>query len=365
MDNLMNNAPFTPRRVAMLFGGVSSEHDVSISSASQVVLGLAGVAAETPFTLTPIYINRDGRWIWAHEAKPGEFPDREFILAAPRWELDEHDWGIRSHHFTEAIHRLSADRFDVAMLVMHGQNGEDGRLQGALDLAGVPYTGSGASASALAFDKPKCQAVFHAAGLPIAPSVSLSLRGGGREGAERIFNLVGLPCVIKPSRGGSSVGVTIVTEPGALDGALSRAFEVDEEIMAERFVKGREFTCGVLEKGGELIALPVTEVIPPEGRFFDYEAKYTAGMTREVTPAEIEPALAVKMQTLARAAHRACGCRGFSRTDFIADPADPIILEINTIPGMTATSLLPQAAACHGISFVELLRLMLSSARCD
>lgn len=357
------------RRVAMIFGGVSSEHEVSILSASQVAQGLATLAQSQPFTLQPIYINREGRWIWAPESDPGEFPDREFILAAARWELEPEVLGTRVLPFEQALSRLVTERVDVALLVLHGQNGEDGRLQGALDLAGVPYTGSGAAASALAFDKPKCQAVFGAAGLPIAPSVSVSVERGGVGGAERILNLVGLPCVVKPARGGSSVGITIVERESELAPALARAAEIDPEIMAERFIKGREFTCGVLELGGEEVTLPVTEIIPPDGRFFDYEAKYTAGVSHEVTPAEIAPGLAVRIQTLARAAHRAAGCRGFSRVDFIADTAaasvEPTILEINTIPGMTATSLLPQAAAAYGIEFPELLGLMLASARRD
>jgi D-alanine-D-alanine ligase len=174
--------------------------------------------------------------------------------------------------------------------------------------------------------------------------------------------------VIKPSRGGSSVGISIVSKEEELLPALERALEIDDELMAERFIKGREFTCGLLEREGELIALPVTEIIPPEGRFFDYEAKYAAGVSREVTPAQIPPALAVKIQTLARAAHRALGCRGFSRVDLMADVeagTGPFILEVNTIPGMTATSLLPQAAAAQGIAFPELLSLMLASARHD
>ena len=353
------------RRIAMIFGGVSSEHDVSISSASKVVLGLAILARHAHFTLQPIYINREGRWVWAPDAAPEAFPDAEFILAAPRWEFDHESLGIRVLAFHDALARLVNDKISTALLVLHGQNGEDGRLQGALDLAGIPYSGSGAAASALAFDKPKCQAVLSAAGVPIAPSVSVSLAGGGQDGAERILKLVGLPCVVKPARGGSSVGVTIVNTAEELLPALHCACEVDEEIMAERYVRGREFSCGVLEKEGAMIALPITEIIPPEGRFYDYEVKYTAGMCREVTPAEIAPGLAVKIQTLSRAAHRACGCHGFSRVDFIADPADPVVLEINTLPGMTATSLLPQGAAAHGISFPELLGLMLESARCD
>jgi D-alanine-D-alanine ligase len=184
-------------------------------------------------------------------------------------------------------------------------------------------------------------------------------------GAERIFDLVGLPCVIKPVRGGSSIGISIVNKKEELLPALEVAFEIDDEALAERYVKGRELTCGLLERDGELLSLPVTEIMPPAGRFFDYEAKYAPGMSREVTPAEISPALAVKIQALARGAFRACGCRGFARVDFIADPGEPVILEINTIPGMTATSLLPQAAAASGISFPELIGLMLASARHD
>lgn len=380
-----NMTPAYPQRIALIFGGMSTEHKVSIASASQVIEGLTSLAQNQalPLEVQPIYITRDGDWVWAPPAKAGAFPNREAILDAERWELRPEDFNAEIMDFPHALARLAggdsaggdsaggrtgvAGPLDVALLILHGQNGEDGRLQGAFDLAGIPYTGSGAAASALAFDKPRCQAVLNAAGLPIAASTAVraGAAGDGLGGYQRLSQVVGLPCVVKPARGGSSVGVTIVTSEDQLPTALERAWDVDDEAMVERFIKGREFTCGLLERDGELLALPITEIIPPEGRFFDYEAKYALGLSREVTPADIPPALAVKMQTLARAVHRAVGCRGFSRVDFIADPAEPTVLEVNTIPGMTATSLLPQAAAAIGIPFPDLLGLMLTSARHD
>jgi len=355
-----------PQRVALVFGGVSPEHDISILSASKVVEGLAALAQTAALHPQLVYISPEGRWIWKAALREGALPREAEVLAAGQWDLNPEASGAKVLSFGQSIDLLRQESIDVALLILHGQNGEDGRLQGALDLAGIPYTGAGAAASALAFDKPRCQAVLSAAGLPIAASTSIKAGAQGERGdAERILKRVGLPCVIKPARGGSSVGITIVREAGALAAALERACQVDDEVMAERFVQGREFTCGLLERDGELIALPVTEIIPPDGRFFDYEAKYQAGLSREVTPAQLSPARTRKIQELARAVHQAVGCRGFSRVDFIAEPAEPVVLEINTIPGMTATSLLPQAAAAHGIAFPELLALMLASARHD
>jgi D-alanine-D-alanine ligase len=241
--------------------------------------------------------------------------------------------------------------------------GEDGRLQGALDLAGIPYAGSGAHASSLALHKPHCQAVLRAAGLPIAKSLAI-----GSEGAPvgDVIAAIGLPCVVKPARGGSSVGVTVVRDREALAGAIALAFSVDEGALVEAFVEGRELTGGVLEINGRPVALPLTEIVPPEGRFFDYEAKYETGASRELTPAPLEDDLTRELRRLARHAHLALGCRGFSRVDFILGrDGRAVVLEVNTIPGMTATSLLPQAAAAHGIPFDRLIETMLDGARRD
>jgi D-alanine-D-alanine ligase len=349
------------RRVALVFGGATPEHEISISSAAQVAGALGELARRQPLAVQPIYINREGQWIWGpfDEARP---PASERIAQAERWDVEPEKHGATAPvDFVAALARLSDERIDTAMLILHGKQGEDGRIQAALDLAGIPYTGSGMAASALALDKGRCQAVLAAASLPIAPSVVV--RGPGLEGLERVEPLVGFPCVVKPIQGGSSVGISIVLGAESLRPALARAFEIDEEALVEKHVTGRELTCGVVERDGRLELLPVTEIIPPEGRWFDYEAKYTPGMTREVTPAEIPGRLATTIQNLARAAHLAIGCRGFSRVDFIADPEPPIIIEVNTIPGMTGTSLLPQAAAAAGIDFPMLLDLILASAR--
>ncbi len=347
-----------PRRIALIFGGVSPEHEISISSASQVADGLRRLGATSPLAVQPIYITREGRWVWG-----AADPDAAALREAPRWDVEPEHYGSSEHDFPAALARLAAEAPDAALLVLHGMMGEDGRIQGALDLAKIPYTGSGAAASALALDKARTQAILNAAGLPIAPS---ALAHADRPpDLAAIERAVGIPCVVKPTTGGSSVGISIVRERDALAEALAIAFEVNEQVLIERFIPGRELTCGLLERERELIALPVTEIIPPEGRYFDYETKYTPGMTRELTPAPIDEETTRTIQTLARAAHMTLGCRGFSRVDFILGAQRPVIIEINTIPGMTATSLLPQAAAAIGIEFSELLELMLDSARHD
>lgn len=352
-----------PLRVALVFGGVSPEHEISILSASKVVAGLADLRMRRPLRVQAIYINRDGQWLWL-DPESAAIPEEAHLAAAENWEQAPAHYPFRALNFPQSLERLRQWPAGVVMPIMHGPGGEDGRLQAALDLAELPYTGSGCAASALALDKPRAQAVLNAAGLPVP--LSTAVRAGTRmEGRERVLAVVGLPCVVKPASGGSSVGITLVRCAQDLAGALHTAFQVDEDVMVERFVEGRELTCGVVERHGEPRPCAVTEIIPPEGRFFDYDAKYQVGVSRELTPARIEPALASRIQTLALAAHRCLGCRGFSRVDFIAGEHGPVILEVNTIPGMTATSLLPQGAAEIGIGFSGLLELMLDAARYD
>lgn len=359
-------APLRDEHIAIIFGGVSPEHEISILSASQVLASLLRLRESVPFTLQPIYINREGAWIWRPADVPGLTP--ELVLAAEQWDVKPETYATMALTFPQALTKLAALPVDRALLVLHGPGGEDGRLQAAFDLAGVAYTGSGALASGLCLNKPRCQAVLNAARLPIARSGVVHAGADIAGAAAKLPEVLGLPCVIKPASGGSSVGMSIVTDPADVQAALERALEVDDEVMVEQFVTGREFTCGVLEVGDRAEALPVTEIIPPEGTYFDYQAKYFDATTREITPAEIPDATARRIQELAVMAHLAAGCRGFSRVDFICDvssSAEPTILEINTIPGMTARSLLPQAAACRGINFEELLARMLLSARCD
>ncbi len=342
------------RNVALLFGGQSPEHEISIKSASKVGAAmdqLRGTRAR------PIYISKSGKWHWSHAV--AGIPTEELVLS-----VSDGESCVRRYHpggleFGQALLHLTIDEFATVMIILHGANGEDGRLQGALELAGIRYTGSGSAASALAMDKTRCQSYLAARGLPVPKFIPLDRAASGELGAaRRVLEELGLPCVIKPSLGGSSVGVGMARTAEELNRALSLAFEFGPTVQAEQFIAGREFTCGVLDVG-QATALPVTEIIVSRGGFFDYEAKYTPGMTREVTPAEISSELTARIQSLAVEAHRAVGCEGFSRVDFLCDEQGPKILEINTIPGMTETSLLPQAAAVAGISMPELVNLII------
>jgi len=243
---------------------------------------------------------------------------------------------------------------DVIFLGLHGGQGEDGTIQALLDLTGVPYTGSGHLASALAMDKDLSKRLFRAAGVPTADWVMLRKRAG-ESTIERppvsSVRALGLPVIVKPSKQGSTVGLSVVKESGQLDTAVKAAFEFDDEVMIERFIPGREFTVGIL--GDD--ALPVGEIIPKH-EIYDYECKYTAGMAEEVFPANISDEETARVQSYARKAFAALKLRGYARIDFRLSSVDGefYCLEANTLPGMTQLSLIPQAAAAAGISFPEL-----------
>jgi D-alanine-D-alanine ligase len=241
---------------------------------------------------------------------------------------------------------------DCCFLALHGGRGEDGTLQHLLDLAGLRYTGAGALASALAMDKDLSKKLFREAGVPVADwgMVTRARSPGSAIDASWVERHLGWPVVVKPSRQGSTVGLSVVRHPGELDVAIAGAFRHDDEVMVERFVPGRELTVGVL---GET-PLAVGEIIP-QHELFDYECKYTPGMSEEIFPADIPQDVARDVQRFALAAHRALTIRGYSRVDFRWAPDGGLFcLEVNTLPGMTATSLLPQSAAAVGIGFEEL-----------
>lgn len=353
-------------RVALLFGGQSPEHEVSIRSAAEVASALDALGGERP---TPIYIRRDGKWLWSRPS--GELSSSALVLAAESEDGLARRYQPSPLEFAQALLHLTIDEYAAILIVLHGANGEDGRLQGALELAGLRFSGSGSAASALAMDKTRCQAYFASRGLPVPRFVPLQsglLRR--EEEVALVLERIGVPCVVKPALCGSSVGLTIVLDRDALGPAIDRAFEFGPLVQVEEYLRGREFTCGVLEtEPGRPVALPPTEIVPPEGRFFDYDAKYTPGVTREVTPAEIPEEATARIRSLALEAHRAAGCEGFSRVDFMcmADAAAPgglrpYILEVNTIPGMTGTSLLPQGAAAAGYDMKALVALIVAQA---
>lgn len=248
----------------------------------------------------------------------------------------------------------------VAFIALHGRGGEDGTVQGLLECLGVPYTGSGVLASALAMDKKQSKLVFRALGIPTPAFEVFTRPERGRARPARLAQLAP-PVVVKPANEGSSVGMAVVGSRAGLGRALAAAFRHDAEAIVERYLPGRELTVGVLDDQ----ALPAVEVRPRSG-LYDYRSKYTAGMTEYLAPAPITARLAARLGVLAVAAHRALGCRGASRVDFRLDQRGRAsVLEVNTIPGMTETSLLPKAAAAAGIGFDELVARILRSARLD
>lgn len=301
-------------KVAVLCGGPSAEREVSLSSGKQVFKAL------------------DSR-----RFKP------ELVV----WGRDR----------TPPLSIEEFKRFDVVLIVMHGPFGEDGTVQAFLELVGVPYTGSGVAASALGMDKVASKLVFCGAGI-LVPDYRVAHTV---DQARRALGNLGLPCVVKPSAQGSSVGVSIVRKKRDLPQAFSAAVRYDGRVIVERYIKGREFSCGVLGNR-DPTALPLIEIVP-KTEFFDYTAKYVPGMAEEITPARLPRRIAFKMQDAALTAYRALGCRGFARVDMFLEEGGKIYtLEVNTIPGMTENSLLPKEARAAGIEFPKLLEMIIGFA---
>lgn len=246
-----------------------------------------------------------------------------------------------------------ADTIDAALLILHGPYGEDGTVQGLLELLDIPYQGAGVLGSSIAMNKIASKRLYRQAGIPVPKDADFSKEDDIDLAV--CVKQMGLPLVVKPASAGSSVGMTIVKEAGALPDAVDKAFEHDDTILVEEYISGVELTCGVLGNE-ELEALPVIEIIPGEGHeFFDYDAKYVAGASQEICPARIPDDVRDTVQAYALAAHKALFLKGYSRTDMILSDRGVFVLETNTIPGMTATSLMPQAARAAGYSFTEFL----------
>lgn len=251
--------------------------------------------------------------------------------------------------------RLAKERIDLAFIALHGKLGEDGTIQGLLEMMGIPYTGSGVLASALALDKVYTKKVFSYHNLPMAKYKVLEKRV---ETPGDILGELDYPVIVKPAREGSTIGVSIVQESNGLDSAINIAFGYGDKILIEEYIQGKEITVGVL--GDE--PLPVIEIVP-KTTFYDYRAKYEPGMSKHIVPAKLPREQYELAQSLALSAHRALGCRGATRVDMVMDGEGKIyLLEINTIPGMTETSLLPEAAAVVGMDFKQLVVKILSYA---
>ncbi|HEX5045970.1 MAG TPA: D-alanine--D-alanine ligase [Gammaproteobacteria bacterium] len=316
-------------KIAVLFGGDSMERDVSIASASQVVGALRQLGHEV------ISVDSGRGQLTAADEKrlfTGRIdklpPDKASVTNLPT-----------------VISTPDLANVDVVFLALHGGSGEDGTVQALLDLAGIPYTGSGKLASALGWDKDVAKRLFLAAGVPtpewlMAPASPDAVR-------ERI----GFPLIVKPNGQGSTVGLTLVKRAEDLAAAVERAAAFDSEVMIERFIPGRELTVGILDDQ----TLAVGEIIPATGPIFDYAAKYQPDGAKEIFPADLTPEQTARAQELALRVHRALKLESYSRVDFRMDPDGGIwCLEVNTLPGLTAASLLPRAAAAVGIGFPEL-----------
>lgn len=257
------------------------------------------------------------------------------------------------------LKRLIEEHFDVAFLCLHGKYGEDGTVQGLLDIIGIPYTCSGVWSSALAMDKAKAKVFYEKAGVPTPPSVTI--RKGQVFDVASIIDQLGEHVVVKPGSEGSAIGVFIVDGEDAITKALSKALEIDDEVLVERYISGTELTVAVL--GNEdAVALPIIEIIP-RSTFYDFESKYAADGSQHICPARLPEDVAKKVQAEAVKAHKALSCSGTSRSDFILEENGSCwCLETNTIPGMTATSLLPDAAKAAGMSFSELCKKLIDLA---
>jgi len=312
--------------VAVIMGGPSSEHEVSLQSGAKVVEALALFDA----SVRPIVVTREGAWTVDGRAVGPE----------------------------NALNGVSA-----ALLATHGEWGEDGRLQMLLERFRVPYSGSGVDASAVSFDKALSRDVFSSHGLVVPRGMNIGRKNrlSGADKKNIIETVPGDSWVVKPARAGSSVGVTIVASVEQIPDALNTAWKFCDNALIEERVKGTEVTCGILEQfpSRAPIALPLTQIIPSASHdFFDYTAKYS-GDTSEVTPAPLDETISELIKTVALTAHRAVGARHYSRTDMIIKDGMPYVLELNTLPGLTEQSLLPKQASAWGMPFPKLIEHIL------
>lgn len=328
-----------PLRVTVLLGGTSSERDVSLASGLRMAEALRSRGHQVAVIDTAHGYLSDGeqRALLDGGVMRTVPPDVQALVRAEQ---------------TLPQHLGAMPPADVVMLALHGGRGEDGTIQALLDLTGVPYTGSGHLASALAMDKDLSKRLFRSVGVPTPDWLMAPAE------PSEVANRIGFPCIVKPSKQGSTVGLTLVKRPEDLVAALTLAATFDDEVMIEEFIAGRELTVAVL--GDE--ALPVGEIIPKH-ELYDYECKYTAGMAQEVFPANLSDEQSARIQKLALAAFRVLKLNGCARVDFrLGLDGEFYCLEANTLPGMTQLSLVPQAAAAAGISFPELCERIVALA---
>jgi len=319
------------RTIAIAAGGDSSEWVVSVKSANEVSKVLS-----SDYNVYIIMI-KGTSWYW--EDKEGQLHN-----------IDKNDFALVTNE-----HRI---RFDGVFISIHGTPGENGLLQGYFDMMGIPYTSCDSFCSALTFHKQACKLFLKESGIPMAEGILI--RKGSKYDTDDLVKSVGLPCFVKPNGSGSSFGVTKVKKPVEMHNALETAFREGDEVLIEAFMEGREVACGVVKTRNKTIILPITEIIS-KNEFFDYEAKYTAGKSQEITPALLPENITDEIQTLSSHIYDLLGCRGIVRVDFIIIGIKPYFLEINTVPGMTEESLVPQQAKAAGIDLKHLYGMVVEN----
>lgn len=326
----------TTPRVAVLFGGPSSEHEVSRASAEQVMQALEN----KPFQVQPVFITREEKW-QVYPSRLSLAADTPSVVLA-----------------TDQVHDYLPFHFDTAFIALHGTFGEDGTVQRILDRSTLPYQGSGPRASRVAFDKAETQRRLRRVGLSIPEYMVLTRAEWVATRARKIRQLImvfGSSLVVKPVSEGSSVGVVVTHTAADLTDAIEHISTRYDRFMVQRYIRGTEVTCAVVEFDDDVAALPPTLIRPRQARFFDYQAKYTPGATEEITPAPLAPQALAYVQAVALKVHRTLQLRDYSRTDIIIGQGGVWVLEVNTLPGITETSLLPQAAAAFGVTFTDLI----------
>lgn len=319
------------KNIAVVYGGDSSEFVVSVRSSENVYNAIT----EAGFTAWKVQL-KGLDW--------DVYEDGQIVAA-----VDKSDFS-----FVKDGKKI---QFDFAYITIHGTPGEDGKLQGYFDLVKVPYSTCGVYSSALTFNKYFCSNYLRNFGITMAKSVRLFK--GDKIESDQLIEKLGLPVFVKPNAGGSSFGVTKVKEKAQLQEALELAMTESDDILVEEFIDGKEFTCGLVKIGPEKIVFPVTEVIP-QNEFFDYEAKYVAGKTDEITPARISQELTQKIQQLSSKIYDLCDCSGIVRIDYILKDGEFYFLEVNTTPGMTATSFVPQQIAAMNRKLSDVLGMIIN-----
>ena len=317
------------RNIALLTGGDSSEWQIALQGAENIGNALDR-SRYTPYTI----VLRNGHWTYTA-------PD------GTKSELDRND-------FTLPVAGRKI-KLDYALIVIHGTPGEDGRLQGYLDMMGIPYSSCGFVSSVLTFDKAACKRAVAGSGIHLAKEILLNKTSEIDPAA--IIAELGLPLFVKPNASGSSFGVTKVKKQNELLPAITEAFKESDQVLMEEFIEGREISCGVMIAGGKEYIFPITELVC-QSEFFDYKAKYQ-GFSNEITPADLPEAIRKEVNRLTLIADKRLNCRGVVRIDFIVKGETPYMIEINTIPGMSSHSIIPQQAATMGMSLTELFNLII------